>query len=306
MAVKNRMTTNNTIPTSLRDKINQAAAAALDPDNRKYPHLFRVYRISNEEISKHQELAANSQCEAKLGEMKANALPDEVEPSRYNPVSGVFKVIPKTTLKRAGWKKIAGIVQYVQPKEFIDIDTGEILTNRDAFMLSINLGIGYSISQRYLDSLVTLNDCTTKELPFIRFILCARNRRGGLIMDVRDLIDIWLGTEGIEVKGGHLSRKRCSMIAMLKKRKILANDTTLSPHFQLRAKVSRKEAVQEETDIVRLVDPLAKHGYSLTERYPRLNFRDSSSPPLTDSGRMLRQQHANIERGIWAGCWAAH
>lgn len=261
------------IPSALRDRINRAAAAALDPDYKKYPHLFKVYSLSNEDIRRHQEQTSTNQCEAKPGEPQANALPDEAEQARYIAVSGVFKVVPKTRLKQAGWKKIADIVQYSQPTEFLDTNTGKVLTNRDVFMRSINVGMGYSISERYIESLVTFNNCTERELPFIRFILCARNRRGGLIMDVRDLIDIWLGLEGVHVRAGDRARKRRSMINMLKKRKVLANDTTLSPHFQLRAKVTRREAVQEETEIVRLVDPLAKPGRSLKERYAHLDLR---------------------------------
>ncbi|OWJ59145.1 hypothetical protein BWU74_18185 [Paraburkholderia caledonica] len=267
------MTLHSTIPAALQDKISQAAATALDPDYKRYPHLFKVYKLTDEEICKHQAQTISNQCEAKPGEPQANALPDELEPARYVPVSGVFKIVPKTRLKQAGWKKVASAVHYSQPTEFLDTNTGKVLTNRDVFMRSINVGIGYSISERYIESLVTFNNCTAKELPFIRFILCARNRRGGLIMDVRDLIDIWLGLEGIQVRSTDRARKRRSMVNMLKKRKILANDTTLSPHFQLRAKVSRREAVQEETEIVRLVVPAAKPGHSLEERYGHLNSR---------------------------------
>ncbi|MFL9882029.1 hypothetical protein PQR66_03275 [Paraburkholderia agricolaris] len=298
------MTANINIPASLRAKIDRAVAAAIDPDYRKYPHLFRVYRIPNKEIIKHQERELIIQCEAKPGEPQANALPNDLELSRYNPISGVFKIIPKTTLKQAGWRKIAGIVQCAQPQEFIDTETGEILTNRDIFMRSINVGIGYSISERYLGALVTFDECTEKELPFIRFVLCARNKRGGLIMDIHELVNVWLDIKGIEAKGGHLARKRRSMIDMLKKRKILANDTTLTPHFQLRAKVSRKEAVQEETDIVRLVDPRPKPGCSLEEKYLRLFPESANLPRWTESQRRLHQQYAGIERGIWAGCWS--
>jgi hypothetical protein len=208
----------------LPSRIKQYVATQLDPDYKTYPHLFRDYKSSDMVVVR-KPTRCVSQCEVLPSEPKANALQVDLEESRYKPVSGNFKVIPKTVLKLAGWKKITGIVQYAQPQEFIDTETGEILTNRDIFMRAINSGIGYSISERYLDSLITFNRCTSKELPFIRFVLSVRNRRGGLLMGIRDLIDVWLDISGIQVRPGDLARKRRSMINMLKKRKILANES---------------------------------------------------------------------------------
>jgi hypothetical protein len=282
-------------------RIKQYAATQLDPDYKTYPHLFRDYRSADKTVIVKQ--AGNvSQCEAKPNEPQAHALITDSEEIRYRAVSGVFKVIPKTTLKLAGWKKIAGIVHQSQPQEFIDTVTGEILTNRDIFMRSLDVGIGYSVSERYLESLVTFNNCTEKELPFIRFILCNRNRRGGLIMGISDLIDIWLFIEGIEVRAKDLARKRRSMISLLKKRKIMANGSTLAPHFQLRAKVSRRDAVHEKTELARTVDPRPKPGCSLEDRYRHLFPESASIPRWSDAEREVLQQWAAIERGIWAGC----
>ncbi len=68
----------------------------------------------------------------------------------------------------------------------MDSGTGEILTKKSARENNIRIPMVKSISERMLDTICRIQQCAPSEREFVTYILKMHNRRGGLVVDLRD------------------------------------------------------------------------------------------------------------------------
>lgn len=210
-----------------------------DPDPELYPHLYRVKGFTEEEVRTHQaNYKPRSQPEYGT---KGNLSADEDLSAkskivlRYVPLEGEAKVKPKTELVSAGWKVRRGFrpVMQVKPDTWADIETGEIVTKSDASKARTYIPVAESNSDRYLRVLTLLANCTPSECEFVAYILKMRNGRGGLLEPLAKVLDRWIAYAYSDIRPNHRARKREALKAILYKRNVLADDQTMTKHFQV-------------------------------------------------------------------------
>jgi hypothetical protein len=183
------------------------------------------------------------------------AVSDETEQPRYTPWSGTHKVVPKERLKAAGWKvtkRMRPVIQ-VSPEEWVDTETGEILTKTEARKRGIQLPTVRSTSDKALDKHTRLSECTPSERPFVGFLLSMRNRRGGLVAPLDAVLDRWIEAAFPDIRPTNGARKRKQLRSIIERRRLMVNDTTMAKDLMLiNPNITKQEMIEEAA---KLYDP---------------------------------------------------
>lgn len=218
----------------------------VDPDKERYPHLFKTYRFTEQELAEHR---ANYKSKPRReygskGNLSANEDAPETEARlRYVPVGGVFKVKPRTILQTAGWKirRSSNPVYHTQPDTWVDLETGEVMDKAAVRKAGVYIHIAESVSERMLRACILLSNCAPTERNFVRYVLKMRNGRGGLLDTLKAVLDRWIDHAYPDIRINYKARKRAALRAILYRRGILHDDQTLTRDFQLLRRSTKKE-----------------------------------------------------------------
>jgi len=251
----------------LDDAIAEAADRAIDPDRIKYPHLFVTRKITDAEINEHQ--ATFSQVLNTVGNpyQYFGRLADSVkkvivlDDPRYVPISGTFRGIPKTKLKVAGWLHTKRFhrqtVTTVEPDTWVDTSTGEVLTKQSARENNVRIPMAKSVSERMLDTIARIQQCAPSEREFVTYVLKMRNRRGGLVVDLNAVLDLWIAHKYPDIRSADKSRKKRRLLAVLENRRIMINSQTLASDLQVLGNPTRQEIIEESARVFEVLKPKA-------------------------------------------------
>lgn len=250
---------------NLDQVIAEAAANAIDPDRIKYPHLFKEYRFTQDEIDKHQAAYKEKTARVEhpyqyLGNL-ARTRPKyiKLEETRYIPWSGKYKVVPRSRLKQAGWilnKQVGrSAVTYLEPDTWLDTTTGELITKASARKDGIRISLSKSISDRMLDTIGRVKQCAPSEQEFVAYVLKMRNRRGGLVVDLDKVISLWISHTQPASNATNKSRVRRRLAAILEKRRIMVNSQTLASDLQVLGNPTKQEIIEESARFTRCLNP---------------------------------------------------
>ncbi|HEF4840211.1 TPA: hypothetical protein SAO52_004996 [Burkholderia vietnamiensis] len=170
------------------------------------------------------------------------------ETSPLYAVAGEYKVIPRERLRSAGWKVAKGMPPVTQavPDTWIDLETGEILTKKEARRQGIELPWGRSTSDKALALGERLAACTPGERPFVRYLLQMRNHRGGLVGPLDVILDLWIARECPGIRSTDKARKRKQLRSIIERRKLMANDVTMAKDLQILNPNIAKQDILEE------------------------------------------------------------
>lgn len=258
---------------NLNDVIAEAADRAIDSDRIKYPHLFTTQSISDEAIREHQaKLSAGLKSVEHpyqyLGELaKSINKVVRLEETKYSPVSGQFRIVPNRKLKVAGWlnPKKAKIppVTTVEPDMWMDTTTGELYNKKSARENGIRLPMAKSVSERMLDTVGRIQQCAPSEREFVTYVLKMRNRRGGLVVDLDNVIELWIDHRYPDIRSTDKSRKRKRLAAILEKRRIMINSQTLARDLQILGNPTKQEIIEESARTYNVLPILGALGRSV-------------------------------------------
>ncbi|SFU26697.1 hypothetical protein [Paraburkholderia aspalathi] len=261
---------------NLNSVIAEAADRAIDPDRLKYPNLFNTRKISSEEINRHQALYGSGAKTIEhpyqfLGRLAASVNKIiHIDAPKYIPVAGQYRVVPKSKLKIAGWFHEKGFsrsaVTTVEPDMWLDTTTGELITKKVARESGIRIPMAKSVSERMLDTICRVQQCTPSEREFVTYVLKMRNRRGGLIVDLDTVIDFWISNKYPEMRSTDKSRKRRRLAAVLEKRRIMVNSQTLASDLQVLGNPTKQEIIEESARVFEVLKPRAKVGHNAVLR----------------------------------------
>ncbi|SAK88650.1 hypothetical protein AWB82_06180 [Caballeronia glebae] len=181
-------------------------------------------------------------------EIRAVASVDSPTQERYEAFGGTYKVVPKERLRAAGWRVTKGMqpVTYRAADTWIDNQTGELLTNSEAKKRGIKLPLVRSTSEKMLDMCECVAACTPTERPFVSFLLGMRNHRGGLVAPLDALLDQWIAIEHPDTSTTNRARKRKQLRAIIERRQLMANETTMARNLMLLNPNMTKQDVIEE------------------------------------------------------------
>ncbi|MCE4541394.1 MULTISPECIES: hypothetical protein [unclassified Caballeronia] len=250
--------------------IAEAAANAIDPDRINYPHLFKEYRFTQEEIDKHQarfkpQATVVEHSYQYLGTLaKKQPKVIKLEEPKYLPWSGRIKVVPRSRLKQAGWnsnkRAERSTVTYLEPDTWLDETTGELITKASARRDNIRIPLAKSISARMLDTLQRIKQCAPSERDFVTYVLKMRNNRGGLVVDLKTAIELWINQAYTDTRSRDKARLRNRLAAILDKRRIMVNSQTLASDLQVLGNPSKQEIIEESARVYDVLKPRAKPG----------------------------------------------
>ncbi|GJH23803.1 hypothetical protein [Caballeronia novacaledonica] len=181
-------------------------------------------------------------------EIRAVASVDGPTKERYEAFGGTYKVVPKERLRAAGWRVTRGMqpVTYRAPDTWLDNETGEILNKAEAKKRGIELPLVRSTSEKMLDLYESVASCTASERPFVSFLLSMRNHRGGLVAPLDTLLDQWIDRECPGIRSTNRARKRKQLRAIIERRGLMVNDTTMARSLMLLNPNLTKQNVIEE------------------------------------------------------------
>ncbi|MBU9437953.1 hypothetical protein [Burkholderia multivorans] len=222
-----------------------------DPDFIEYPHLFVTRTYTDDEMGSYCDpptfIAEPYICEEKSHEISYDHRPSRNStPRNLKVYSGIHRAIPNSILKSSGWrrrKKNSDVVTYVEPDQWIDIDTGEILEKPEA--RKRGAVAPSSISLRMIEALAITHPCPKTKRPFQAYILKLRNKRGGLIVDLRTALDRWIDHDKPNIDSTDRSRKRKSLEDFLYERGILSDNQTFEKPLQIIAPTTKTDNLRE-------------------------------------------------------------
>lgn len=175
--------------------------------------------------------------------------------TRYAPWSGTHTVVPKERLRAAGWKatKATAPVTQVTPEEWVDTETGELLTAAEARKQGIRLPQARSTSDKAMDLAARVGACTPSERPFVGYLLQLRNHRGGLVATLETILDRWIDAKCPGIRSTDKARKRKQLRSIIERRKLMVNDTTMAKDLMLiNPNITKQEMIEEAA---KLYDP---------------------------------------------------
>lgn len=255
---------------NLDQVIANAASNAIDPDRVNYPHLFREYKFTDEEIEKHQagykeRVSTISHPYQYLGTLaKTRPKTIRLDEARYIPWSGRIKAVPRAKLKQAGWisdrRANRYAVTYVEPDRWLDMTTGELITKTSARKDGIRIPLVKSISDRMLDTIGRLKQCAPNEREFVAYILKMRNGRGGLVVDLHTVIALWINRAYPDCNKSNRARLHKRLAGILERRRIMVNSQTLASDLQVLGNPSKQEIIVESARVYEVLKPRAKTG----------------------------------------------
>lgn len=251
------------------EELNAVSLAAktgvTEPDTSNHPHLPLTRTFNADEVPSHD------------GERKWPADPythparptgADHYPARHHQraqsqlqvFSVVQKTIPDWLLKLAGWKrpKKAPKIIYLEPNEWVDTDTGEILTNAQARKQGATTGP--SVSLRTIEIQAFIRQCPPTKRDFVVYILKLRNKRGGLVIDLKTALDRWIDRKHPNIDSTDRARKRESLQKFLRKLDIMADNQTLSKELQVMGYSTKTDYLGEESEFIYAFPIRAKPG----------------------------------------------
>ncbi|MEI5997209.1 hypothetical protein H3V53_08335 [Paraburkholderia bengalensis] len=242
-----------------------------DPDLVEYPHLFIKRTYTDDEMGSYDDpivrfvdpyiIEERYQKHHETGftlPVSRNSTPRSLKI-----FSGVHKPVPNSRLKYVGWKRPKGadLVTCVEPDEWIDLDTGEILTTA---MARKRGAIPYpSISLRMVTTQVVFHQCPPSKRDFLSYILKLRNRRGGLVVDLKSALDKWIDYKHPKIDSTDRSRKRDSLQKFLYKYEIMTDNQTFTQELQVMANATKTGNVREAARFVNVLPVKGKPGCDL-------------------------------------------
>lgn len=167
---------------------------------------------------------------------------------RYAAIDGTFKAIPKERLRAAGWRvtKTMRLVTKVVPDTWLDLETGEILIKAEARKQGVKIPDVRSASDKALALGERLAECTPSERPFVRYLLKMRNQRGGLVVPLDTLLDLWISWECPGIRSTDKARKRKQLRSIIERRKLMVSDVTMAKDLQiLNPNITKQEIIEE-------------------------------------------------------------
>lgn len=242
------------------------AYAVFDPDFIEYPHLFVTRTYTDDEMGSYdapsKAVAEPCICKEKTYEAHYNRLSfHNPTPRNLKVYSGRYKPIPNSTLRSAGWrrpKKKSDVVTHVEPDQWIDIDTGEILEKSEA--RKRGAVASSSISLRMIEALAITYPCPPTKRSFQSYILKLRNKRGGMIVDLRTALDRWIEHDKPNTHSTDWSRKRKSLEEFLYTRGILADNQTFAKPLQIIAPTTKTDNLRESARFFNVLPVKGKSG----------------------------------------------
>jgi hypothetical protein len=241
------------------------ANTVFDPDYIEYPHLFHHRTYTNDEMGSYvgeplfdvnPEIIVDRHADTDFKLSASRKLPL----TNLKIFSGKHKAVPNSRLKFAGWARPKGsdLITCVEPDEWIDIDTGEILTKamarkRGAIALQ-------SISLRIITTRVVFKQCPPSKRDFLSYILKLRNRRGGLVVDLMSALNKWIDYKHPNIDSTDRSRKRKSLEKFLYKYAIMADNQNFTQELQVTGNSTKTDNVSEAARFVHVLPVQAKPG----------------------------------------------
>ncbi|MFD1555223.1 hypothetical protein ACFSHT_06205 [Paraburkholderia silviterrae] len=236
----------------------------VDPDLIDYPHLFVKRTYPDDEMGSYDGPTVRVDpyiVPEKYTETDfASPVYRSSTPRNLKPFSGIHKPVPKSRLKAVGWKRPKGsdVVTCVEPDEWIDLDTGEILTKA---MARKRGAIPYSsISLRMITTQVVFNQCPPSKHDFLSYILKLRSRRGGLVTDLKSVLDKWIDYKHPNIHSTDRSRKRKSLEKFLYNYAIMTNNQIFMQELQVMANTTKTDNVREAARFVNVLPVKGKPG----------------------------------------------
>jgi hypothetical protein len=188
----------------------------------------------------------------------------QIEPDKPKPEIQAFswkrQPIRNSELKLSGWKrpKNAAPVFYAEPSLWVDMETGELFTKEQVKEHGIK--VGPSRSLRMIRTQSVIQSLSDEDLFFVIYILKLRNRRGGLIIDLKSALDRWIAYAHPNIHSTDRSRKRKSLEKFLYDRGILANNQTFTKDFQFIGHSTKSDYIAEESEFVYALPVFGKPG----------------------------------------------
>ena len=176
----------------------------------------------------------------------------QVPGERFMPWSGTHHVIPKQTLRAAGWRVTKGMrpVTQVKPEEWLDLETGEIMTTAQARKQGSKLPLGRSPSDKAMVKRTRVEACTPSDRPFVAYLLKLRNHRGGLVAPLDTILNHWIDSECAGIRSTDKARKRKQLRTIITKRDLMANDTTMTKDLMLfNPNLTKQEMLEESAKL---------------------------------------------------------
>lgn len=236
-----------------------------DPDLIEYPHLFVRRTYTGDEMGSYNDPPAF--CVDPYIIPKKYTEKDFASPaSRYSTPSNlkmfscIHKPVPNSRLKFVGWIRPKGsdLVTCVEADEWIDLDTGEILTK--AVARKRGAIPPTSISLRMITTQVVFHQCPPTKRDFLSYMLRLRNRRGGLVADLKSVLDKWIDYNHPNIDSTDRSRKRNSLEKFLYKYGILMNNQTFVTELQVIANTTKADNVREAARFANVLPVKGKPG----------------------------------------------
>lgn len=243
--------------------------AVFDPDILNYPHLYTTRTYTDDEMGSYDDAPEASEAPAEayvIEEKTFEARPARnFTPRNLKPYSGIYRAIPNSILKAAGWRrsKKSDVIMHVEPDEWIDIDTGEILSKSKARKLGAV--VSSSTSLRMTEALTITFPCPPTKRPFQAYILKLRSKRGGLIVDLKTALDRWIDHADPNVDSTDRARKRGSLEDFLYKRNILSDNQTFSKPLQVIGTMTKTDNLREAARFTHVLPVMGKPGCGIRE-----------------------------------------
>jgi hypothetical protein len=252
--------------------LSQATSnSVFDTDVIDHPHLFVQRTYTDDEMGSYDDKVTNCAepyiVPEKLGDTDFNfSTFANSTPRNLKPLSGYHKPIPNSRLKYAGWKnrKNSDVVTTVEPDEWIDLDTGEIL-NKSAARKRGAMALP-SVSLRMITMCVIFRQCPPTKRDFLSYILKLRNSHGGLVADLKSILDKWIERKHPNIDSTDKARKRKALENFLYKYGILMNNQTFTTELQFISKTSKADNVREAARFVTVLPVRGRPGRGFNSR----------------------------------------
>jgi hypothetical protein len=251
--------------TELKAISEAVANTVFDPDFIDYPHHFNHRTYTDDEMGSYDDERSFHVDPEIIIDRHADtdftlSVSRKSPPTNLKIFSGKHRTVPNSRLKFSGWARPKGsdLITCVEPDEWIDIDTGEILTKamarkRGAIALQ-------SISLRMITTRVVFQQCPPSKRDFLSYILKLRNRRGGLVVDLVSALNKWIDHKHPNIDSTDRSRKRKSLEKFLYKYEIMTDNQNFTQELQVTGNSTKTDNVREAARFVHVLPVQAKPG----------------------------------------------
>lgn len=190
-----------------------------------------------------------------------------IKPENISVLTWTHTRIPERILIDAHWNrtKASKPVYLHEPKEYVDSETGEILTKAQVRKYVTPLRAP-SESMRMLKTQAALRqfdkgDVEGDRLMFVSYILKLRSSRGGLICDLRTALDRWIDHNHANINSTDRARKRKSLEKLLFDRGIMATNQSMTKDLQVCGDSTKTDRIGEPSRFVYALKAKPKAGW---------------------------------------------